>query len=89
MKFNELIQGKIYVTDVKYPGYIFKCEGDCTSVPHTTNFRGYSVGGNLNAEKNSGFTDYREATPDEAIRWEACLKAQHIVPMPQIDYSIY
>jgi len=91
MKFNELIQGKIYVTDKKSPGYIFKCEGDCRTVAFTyNNFRGgYNPYGHLNAEDNSFFSDYREATYEEAMRWEACLQAKAIVPMPEIDYSIF
>ena len=90
MKFNQLEQGKVYVTDVKCPGYIFKCVGDCTNIPFTyNNFQTYFPSGSLSADHNPSFSDYREATYEEALRWEACLEAERIVPMPEINYSIY
>ena len=92
MKFNELIQGKVYVTENETPGYIFQCVGDCKSIPHCTpNFIRYFSGGSLNAESNASFSDYREATPEESARMMACIAANKLVEAPIIkeDYTIY
>ena len=92
MKFNELIEGKVYVTDVKFPGFIFQKIGNCKTIPYCTpNFKEYFPIGNLNAESNSSFSDYREATPEESMRMMACTAANKIVEAPIVkeEYTIY
>lgn len=92
MKFNELIQGRVYVTYNNNPGYIFQCKGDCKNISYCSpGFTRYFSGGYLNAESNPSFSDYREATPEESARMMACIVANKLVEAPIIkeDYTIY
>lgn len=96
LNIKDLIVGEIYVTETKYPGYIFKHNGtETTCYIDSRGTPSYGESGNLNASTNDAFSDYRHATDEEKAWLKACMEAHRIVEKPDLtprikeNYEIY
>lgn len=87
MKIEDLIDGEIYVSDVKNPGYIFKFN-DKKRVNHFYLYSrvGYNTfsKGCIDSRENNSFSEYRNATTFEKNWFNACEKANKFIPQDQI-----
>ena len=87
MKIEDLIDGEIYVSDVKNPGYVFKFK-DKERMTHfyLFNSKEYSTfsKGCIDSRENNSFSDYRHATTFEKDWFNACVKANKFIAQDQI-----
>lgn len=94
LTIDQLKEGKIYVTVGKSPGYVFLCKGDssCTDYMYYKDrtIPDYSNSGHLNANTNSSFSYYEEASFEDTEWLKACILAGKGVEKPEIKhYEIY
>lgn len=85
MKYNELIDNKIYVTSYEDQGdYIFKQNSN--NLPKESINKG-SFSKRTGLHNQNGFIDYREATSQE-IKWlETCIKENRYIPFEDIKFN--
>ena len=90
LTIEQLIEGEIYVTSDKTPGYIFRCIGNCVDIPSVDPNKKYAIGGWLSSIGNSCFTYYRKATEKEKqIFILSRDKGVYTEPIYESTYEIY
>lgn len=77
MKIEELVEGEVYTTIIKNPGYIFRAKGNCKGIAYLFDktFHKDSSFGCDAPDLVTNFEDYRLATIQEKQHFEQCYKA--------------